>query len=129
MRRQREKAEQAQIVRLLRMLGAEVWVLGTRRPRGDYPGTRQTPGLCDLLSFLPSRAGGRSRRLVAIEVKAHGGRLRPAQVRFRQLCQDAGIDHLVGGLDDIIEWLSREGYLTAHRVPQSRPPVAGGGQP
>jgi hypothetical protein len=44
-RRQPEKAEQAGIVKLVRALGGRVYVLGTRRKRGDFQGTMQTPGL------------------------------------------------------------------------------------
>lgn len=43
--RQVEKPIQAAITHLLGMLGARVYVLGTRRKRGDHQGTRQTPGL------------------------------------------------------------------------------------
>jgi hypothetical protein len=111
-----EKAEQAAIVRLLASLGAKVYVLGTRRPAGDYQGTRQTPGLPDVLAFLPLHAARRghfeqSRELLAIEVKAKGGRLRPEQVVFRELCQQASVAHVVGGLDAVIAWLTARGYL------------------
>jgi hypothetical protein len=110
-RRQPEKAEQAAIVQLLRSLGAAVYVLGTRRPRGDYPGTRQTPGLPDLLVFLPAgRISSRS-ELLWIEVKTHQGRLSPAQREFARHCAFAGVYHLIGGVDAVIEWLADRGYL------------------
>jgi hypothetical protein len=48
-----ERAEQSHIVQLLRTVGGQVYVLGTTRRRGDYAGTMQTPGLPDLLAFLP----------------------------------------------------------------------------
>jgi hypothetical protein len=31
------------------------WVLGTRRPRGEYQGTCQTPGVCDVIA-APQRS-------------------------------------------------------------------------
>jgi hypothetical protein len=56
-----EKVIQQQIVTLLRSIGAQVWVLGTRRKRGDYQGTMQTPGLpdCDLHRRCFVRRGAR----------------------------------------------------------------------
>lgn len=105
-----ERVEQTNIVRLLRTLGAAVWVTGTTRPRGDYHGTCMSPGLPDCVCFLPPR-GLHGARLVFIEVKAHGGKLRPDQVAFRAQCLAAGVDHLVGGLDNVIAWLIAERYL------------------
>lgn len=48
-----EKSEQSQIVQLLRSLGAQVYVLGNHRRKGDFAGTMQTPGLPDLQAFMP----------------------------------------------------------------------------
>ena len=115
-RRQPEQAEQRAIVQLLRSLGAEVYVFGTKRPRGDHPGTMQSPGIPDVEAFIPRpRVSGPlsdrpMRRLVKIEVKAAGGRLRPAQAVYQQRCQEAGIAHVVGGLDVVIAWLCDHGY-------------------
>ena len=103
-----ERVQQQHIVRLLRTLGAEVYVLGTVRRRGDYPGTMQSPGLPDLLAFLPR---GKERRQVWIEVKASNGRLSPPQLAFREHCRGGGIEHIVGGVDSVIAWLVAEGYL------------------
>ena len=93
-----ERTVQADIVKLLTLIGFEVWTLGTTRRRGDHPGTMQSAGLPDL------SAGGRGRCLM-VEVKARGGQLRPAQVRFQAMCQAAGVDHVAGGLDDVVAWL------------------------
>ena len=71
-----EKQEQQAILELLRLVKARVYVLGTVRPKGDYPGTRQTPGLPDLEAWLPH---GNGCHLLKIEVKAVGGRLSDAQ--------------------------------------------------
>jgi len=110
-----EKVEQAGIVRLLRSLGAKVYVLGTVRRRGDYPGTMQTPGLPDVRAFLKGQTPD-TRVLLEIECKAAGGRLRPEQREYRACCQAAGIAHVVGGIDAVIAWLVTHGYLRADAV-------------
>jgi hypothetical protein len=83
-------------------------VLGTKRPKGDHPGTRQTPGLPDLYVFLPNGDPyGLSGRppAVWIEVKARDGRMRRGQRTFRDCCASRGIPHIVGGLDDVLAFL------------------------
>lgn len=112
-RRQPERAIQAAGVKLLRSLGAAVYVLGTTRPKGDYHGTMQTPGLPDVLAFLPMQG---VRRLLVWEAKAPKGRLRPAQAQFAQYCHDADIGHVVGTHDALIAWLIEHGYLRADQV-------------
>lgn len=116
MTRVSEKAEQAAIVELLETLGAKVYVLGTVRKHGDHPGTMQTPGLPDLLIYLrrvhrPEAAIWA--QLLTVEVKARGGRLRPAQREYADLAEGAAVAHIVGGLDAVIEWLTDRGYLKA----------------
>lgn len=115
-RRQPERAIQAQGVRLLKTLGAAVWTIGTTRRKGDYMGTMQTPGLPDVLAFLPVR-GLRERRLLVWEAKAPKGRLRPEQAEFRDQCLFAGVAHVVGGTDALVAWLVQERYLHADQVP------------
>jgi hypothetical protein len=114
-----EKAVQAQIRAALLSIGAKVYTIG-RAPRRDavYHGTGQTPGIPDLYVLLPdSPVGGLQGRMqrcahgLWIEVKAKGGRLRPAQADFAQFCGDAGIPHLVGGLDDVLAYLAEHGYV------------------
>jgi len=107
-----EKAVQAHIVQLLRSLGAQVWELGTRRGRRDYHhGTRQTPGLPDVIASLPRLptdpgfARGFTRRRLEVEVKAAGGRLRAEQKTYRAEANAAGVDHVVGDLGAVIGWL------------------------
>jgi hypothetical protein len=120
-RRQPEAAEQHAIVQLLCTVGCQVWTLGTHRRRGDYHGTMQSPGLPDLLAFLP-RAGG----LLCIEVKAKGGRLRPEQETFRNACLACEaphlVHHVVGGLDGVIAYLMSLGLLQAQDVAHYRTP-------
>lgn len=116
-----ERVEQTHGVRLLASLGAKNYVSGTVRARGDRPSTMQTPGIPDVESFLPS-LGGRPRVLLKWECKAVGGRLRPEQAAYRELCLEAGIAHVVGPLDALIAWLAREGYIRADSVPHYRQP-------
>lgn len=130
MKHQPEKAEQAHIVRLLRSLGAMVYVTGTRRRKGDYQGTMMSPGIPDLEAFLPVRTdtiGTRYRELLKVEVKAAGGRLRPEQAEYRELCCVARVHHIVGGVDAVIAWLIERGYIADKNVPHYRlpkPPAA-----
>lgn len=120
-----EKVVQQHIVRLLASVGARVYVLGTRRPRGDYQGTCQTPGIPDLLAFVPVAPGASRTHLVFIEAKAQGGRPSPAQRDFQVLCAAAGVAHVLGDLDAVIAWLVDAGLLRADRVPHYRQPAAG----
>jgi hypothetical protein len=114
-----EKDEQAATLQLLERLGAAVWVLGTRRPAGrgcpscgtfirESQGTRQTPGISDLIAFLP----GVPAQVLFIEQKrAHGGRLSGAQQDFRAICQASTAGYVSGTVDDVIAWLTARGYL------------------
>jgi hypothetical protein len=133
-----EKTEQFHIQSLLASLGGAVYVLGTRRRRGkpcpscgtfvpEDQGTRQTPGIADLVAFLPSKrpAGETPRRvLLFIECKAEGGRLSPEQIVFRHLCHDAEIAHVVGTYNAVIAWLMDRQYLKPDAVPHYRQPKA-----
>lgn len=109
-----ERVVQRQIVHLLRSLGAQVWVLGTARPRTDgHQGTCQTPGLGDLFAVLRGRA-------LWCEVKARGGKLRPEQVVFRDAVQTTPCHHVVGGVDEVVAWLVGQGVLRADAVAHYR---------
>jgi hypothetical protein len=138
---QREKHEQALVVELLQKIGWQVYVIGTRRPRGsrcprcgtfvaEHQGTCQTPGLSDLIAFSPRRYEGvireAGRLLVFIEAKATGGRLSPAQKAFAECCWDVtgSIEHIVGGYDVVIQFLVEQGFLKATQVPHYRQPVS-----
>lgn len=129
--RQRERAEQAAIVRLLRSLGATVYTLGTTRRKGDFMGTMQTPGLPDLIAFIKRKTwldvdtplDGITRRVLFIECKAKGGRLRPEQAEFRALTLQADVAHVVGGVDEVIAWLIDQRYLKADQVAHYRQPA------
>lgn len=126
-----EKHEQADGVALLRQLGARVYVIGTRRPRGDTPGTMQTPGIPDVFAYLPrpryaATTRWRTRSPLWWEVKrSAGGKVRAEQADFRLLSRDAGIDHVTGDLNALMSYLVTEGYLTANQLPHDRQPKAG----
>lgn len=141
---QREKGEQAAIVQLLRAIGADVYVLGTRRSSGrNCPhcrtfvpnhdmSTRQTPGIPDLyvvlpkrrLVFIPDMFSQRRpdppREKAWIEVKAAGGVASEAQKAFKALCEESETPHILGGLDDVVAWLVAECYLKDTQVPYYR---------
>jgi hypothetical protein len=121
--RRLEKHEQDGTVKLLTMLGADVYVLGTRRPRGrpcpkcgsfvaEHAGTCQTPGISDLVVFLPGRV---PRRVCFVEQKREGGRLSPEQETFRALVGSSTASYVAGTLDDVIAWLTQQGYLGERR--------------
>lgn len=117
-----EKAQQQQGVDLLRSLGAAVYVLGTRRPAGDYQGTRQTPGLPDVLAFISRRGAAGVSTQLWWEVKAPGGHLRPEQVAFQGQCFAAGVAHVAGDLTALLQWLVAAGYLKTEQLPAWRQP-------
>lgn len=112
-----EKVEQAHVLQAFGWVGGSAWVAGTRRRKGDYQGTMQTPGIPDVIGFVPDGAG---RRLVFVEVKRKGGRVRPEQAAFREQCVRAGIDHVLGGLDAFLRYLMSRGLLKAENVPHYR---------
>lgn len=129
---QHEKGEQASGVKLLRSLGAAVYVLGTRRARGSRcrcgafvpgdQGTRQTPGVADVLAFLPAPRGT---RLAGCQLwweakRAAGGRASDAQRVFAANCAAAGVAHCLGDVNDLVAWLIEHGYLRANQVAHYR---------
>lgn len=112
MRQQPEKAIQRAIVQLLTAARADVWVLGTTRRKGDHQGTMQTPGIPDLVAFLPPADGGLGRYTqLWVEVKAPKGRPSKAQDRFRQACVFAWQAHITGGVDAVLAYLKTGGWI------------------
>jgi hypothetical protein len=124
-----EKHEQADGVALLRLIGAEVYISGTRRRRGDYQGTMQTPGIPDVEAFLPDPyAKFATRRLLKWEVKSEAGISSSAQAHYEMLCQSANIDHVVGPFRMLKQWLRDAGYLSDDGTRVVRP-MAGRSSP
>ena len=113
--KQSEKQEQAAIVQLIKSVGGQVWILGTRRPASDsHKGTCQTPGLPDIFAILPGRISVTPNEHAIplwVEVKARGGRLRVEQEAFRVACFRANLPHLLGGVDVVLDWLRRGGWI------------------
>ncbi len=134
-RQQPEKIEQAQIVKLWKWLSGDVYIIGTKRPRGkpcpkcgtfvpEFQGTCQTPGIPDLYGFLPAptlpiRKYSRPVSLW-LEAKAADGRLSPDQRIFRDHCVATGTLHVTGGLDDFIAFLIDGGWIRADQVAHYR---------
>lgn len=116
-----EKAEQSDGIRLLQFLGAKVYVLGTRRRRGDYQGTMQTPGIPDVHCFLPRRHGVAATPMLQWEVKrSRGGRTSPAQLAYEQSCHTAGIHYVRGDVAALTAWLLDHGYVRAGQLSDER---------
>lgn len=116
-----EKAEQADGIRLLQFIGAAVYVLGTRRRRGDYQGTMQTPGIPDVHCFLPPRHGVATTPMLQWEVKrSKGGRTSPAQLAYEQCCRSAGIHYVRGDVAALTAWLVDHGYVRVGQLSDER---------
>ncbi len=121
-RQQPERAEQRAILDVLKLVGAEWWVLGTTRKQEkpcpvcgaivpDYQGTMQSPGVCDILAFVPRPNARVYSELVMIEVKAPDrGRISAAQLAFEAACGRADVSHIVGGVDAVLAWLRARGH-------------------
>ena len=58
-----------------------------------------TPGVADLICFCPRRG------LFFVECKRKGGKQSPAQQVFQRHCEDAGVPYLLGGVDEVTEFL------------------------
>jgi hypothetical protein len=119
--RQSEKRVQAQIVSLIQAIGGQVNVIGRPSPKDGrtHRGTGQTPGLPDLYAFLPLRVDVPMRG-VWIEVKAAGGKLRPEQRLFMEMCHAAGVPHILGGVDQVVAYLQAGGWVKADAAPMAR---------
>ncbi len=118
-----EKVEQANGVTLLRSLGGRVWVLGTRRRRGEHPGTMQTAGIADVKAFLPAprypHATSRPQGLWW-EAKRTGGVRSDAQLMFADCCATTGEAYVCGDLDALFAWLVGAGYLLEDNIAHYR---------
>jgi hypothetical protein len=120
----REKHEQAAGVGLLRWLKCAVYVTGTSRPKGDFPGTCMTPGLPDVICLLPGTSG-----VLFWEVKSRAGRPRPEQDAFRSIVagyEAAGLPiyHCLGPYDALRLKLVTIGLLRPDQVPHYALPAS-----
>lgn len=134
---QHEKVEQAHILQLAAVIGAKFYVLGTRRSRGkacpscrtfvpEDQGTRQTPGISDLVFFLkrpPARPEYPHARLLLFwETKAARGRRSADQDEFASWVADAGVAYGCGTYNDFIAWCVTNGYCKTEQFPHYRQP-------
>ena len=78
----------------------------------------QTAGIPDLLAFVkvPQFTVVGEKYLVDrvqlwIEVKRHGATLSPAQYDFRAYVQAACLNHIVGGVPEVLDWLKARGVV------------------
>lgn len=78
-----EKHIQAAIHEWLELCGCRVYTIGTVRKRGDHQGTMQTPGLPDLLVFVPGEAwSDTAPEQIWVECKRPGTYQTPEQKLF-----------------------------------------------
>lgn len=92
------------VVKLLRTFGFAVWSTeqGWRKERG---GTRQTPGIPDLIVIGHDR-------LLFVEMKGPKGRLRDSQKVFRDECRANGVPWAMWrSVGECRDWLVAEGIL------------------
>lgn len=121
-----EKVEQANTMNLLRSIGATPYTVGTRRRRGDYQGTMQTPGLPDIFAFLPPpplKPGASGIGLWIEQKRSKKGRLSDAQIAFRDKCLAHGLPHVTGDVNAVIGFLIDGGWLSANSVAHYRRPA------
>ena len=79
---------------------------GYRHERG---GTRQTPGIPDLICF----GSGPELPFFFIEVKGPKGKLRDSQVAFQAECEKAGVPYLVAyDVREVFDFLESQGVIT-----------------
>lgn len=127
-----ERDVQRQVMHLLALAGCETFST-SQGFRADPGGTRMTPGLADLLVFLPEHLYlGRTPFTVLIgfiEVKTEEGlkdhqrrlarreRRAVAQDRFGQLCRARGIPYAIGGVEATWAFLASVGLAERERAP------------
>ena len=108
-----EAAEQAAVVDYLRRRGVLFW--HTPNEGNLPPHYRQKLGILGVLPGVPDLLIYDG-RLIAVEIKAKGGRASPAQLQFIQtLTAFGGIGRICYGREEAIQWLE-----TLNLVPKSR---------
>ena len=112
-----EKEIQADIVQLLESVGAKVYKIGTKRKKSDHQGTMQTPGIPDLCAFVNVQRDvgwsqpGMATVQIWIEVKRPGETMSEDQMMFCWNALRAGVNHIVGGVDEVLDWLKARGVV------------------
>ena len=103
-----EAAVSLEIREFLKTIGCAVYSTeqGYRHDRG---GTRQTPGIPDLLVF----GIGPELPFFFVEVKAPGGKLRDSQEAFQAEAARMDVPYLVAwDVRDVFDWLVEQGVIT-----------------
>jgi hypothetical protein len=97
-----------EIQKFLKAIGCSVY--STEQGfRGDGGGTRQTPGIPDLLVF----GIGPELPFFFIEVKGPKGKLRDSQIAFQAECKRMGVPYLVAwDVREVFDFLVEEGAVT-----------------
>jgi len=102
-----EAAVSLEIQKFLKTIGCGVYSTeqGFRRDRG---GTRQTPGIPDLLVF----GIGPELPFLFIEVKGPKGKLRPSQIIFQGECERMDVPYLVAwDVREVFDFLVEKGVI------------------
>lgn len=91
--------------------------LGFEVIRFSHPGkTKQTIGIPDRRymrrMFNRHARAVRRERCVWFECKAAGGRQRPGQKLFQELAMECGEAYVIGGIEELAEWLVEQGIAT-----------------
>lgn len=89
-----EREIQADVVKLYKALGCQVW------SHSELRKTKQTPGYPDLTVLHPRR-----RLFWCHETKTPTGTLKPAQLEFRSVAAKCGLEVVVGGVAAAEEFL------------------------
>ena len=96
----RETDVQRQVTELLQSVGA--FVLRTNQPRAS----RVSPGLPDIICLLPRRLG-----VLFVECKSKTGKQNDAQILVEARAAHAGVPYVLGGIEEVREWLTTAGIL------------------
>jgi len=133
-----EAVEQRHVIDTCVSIGGRVWVLGTKRgtvkcqhcgrPTLEHQGTKQTPGVSDLICFVPDRRGlslpGGTPKLFEhayVEMKALDGTQSDPQKDFETMCLASGVRYtLCRGLNGFLALCIELGAIKPDNVPHYR---------
>lgn len=106
----REKDVEHACDKLMNMLG---WsVVRFSQPRNSM----QTPGIPDRRYYPPLQIRGSGYRGFWMEVKRQGGKQSLHQMAFERMCENAGEDYVLGGVDELLAYLNRKGISKVRRT-------------